>query len=357
MNNKQLLSTLIILGTLLFWSCADSNTGEEITLDGKSLLILNEGSMGMNDATLARYNLKEEELIKDYFNLVNKIGLGDVANDMIQYGSKIYIVVSKSGTIEVIEAATGKSIRQIAMKTTGMQSKEPRRLVAHGGKIYVTSFDDTVTRIDTATLTIDGSLQVGMDPEGIIAVGNKLYVANSGGLNWENGYDKTVSVINIASFTEEQKIEVGTNPGIVQADSQGDVYLSVTGNYFDEPGAFKMIRSGSNTVETINGIEAPQRFVISSNIAYIITGSYGEPYKLVVYDCLQETIIKQNFISDGTEIHIINNVSVDSSNGDVFITSTDFINPGDFYCFDKTGKMKYHLSAIGINPSIVLIQE
>src|SRR5690606_30307313 len=144
--------------------------------------------------------------------------------------------------------------------TTGMQSKEPRRLVAHGGKIYVTSFDDTVTRIDTATLTIDGSLQVGMDPEGIIAVGNKLYVANSGGLNWENGYDKTVSVINIASFTEEQKIEVGTNPGIVQADSQGDVYLSVTGNYFDEPGAFKMIRSGSNTVETINGIEAPQRF-------------------------------------------------------------------------------------------------
>lgn len=135
MNKKQFLFSMILLGALLLWSCTDdNNTGEEITHEGKSLLILNEGSMGMNDATLARYNLNEQELIKDYFNLINKDGLGDVANDMLQYGSKIYIVVSKSGTIEVIEAATGKSIRQIAMKTTGMQSKEPRRIVAHGGK-------------------------------------------------------------------------------------------------------------------------------------------------------------------------------------------------------------------------------
>lgn len=206
-------------------------------------------------------------------------------------------------------------------------------------------------------MSIDGSLAVGMDPEGIIVAGNKLYVANSGGLNWENGYDNTVSVINIASFTEEKKIVVGTNPGMIQTDSQGDVYLSIIGNYFDEPGTFKMIRSGNNSVETIDGIAAPQRFVISDNKAYIITGSYGEPYNLLVYDCLQDKIIKQNFISDGTEIPIIYNVSVDPVNGDVFLTSTDFINPGDLYCFDKEGKLKYQLPAIGINPSVVLINE
>lgn len=38
----------------------------------------------------------------------------------------------------------------------------------HIGKgVYVTSYDDTVTRIDTATLAIDGSVEVGRDPDGI----------------------------------------------------------------------------------------------------------------------------------------------------------------------------------------------
>jgi YVTN family beta-propeller protein len=357
MNKNQLFYYMILLTGLLLWSCTDDdNPAEETPGKGKALLILNEGSMNGNNATLARYDLQEEVMDKTYFNSVNDKGLGDVANDMLQYGTKIYIAVNMSGTIEVLESATGRSIRQIAMKTTGGQSKEPRRLAAYGGKVYVTSFDDTVTRIDTLSLTIDGSVTVGMDPEGIAIRNNWIYVANSGGLNWENGYDNTLSVIDLASFTEEKKITVGTNPNTVQVDSQGDIYLSVTGNYGDEPAAFKVIRSGSSTAETISGIEAPQKFVISDNKAYIISGAYQQPYKLVVYDCLEEEIIADSFISDGTEIAIIYNVSVDPLTGDLFLTSTDYVNPGDLYWFDQSGKLKKRLSAVGINPSVVLVQ-
>lgn len=357
MNKNRLFYYITLSAALLLWGCADNNNpAEETPANSKALLILNEGSRGQNNATLARYDLQEETIITEYFKLVNKRKLGDVANDMLQYGSKIYIAVSISGTLEVLEAATGRSLREIEMKKVGGQSKEPRRLAAHGGKVYVTSFDDTVTRIDTVTLAIDGSVEVGMDPEGIAIKNNKIYVANSGGLNWENGYDNTLSVIDLPSFTEEKKIVVGTNPGAVQTDSQGDIYLSVTGNYGDEPGAFKIIRSGSNTVETVEGITSPQKFVISDNKAYIISGSYGVPNSIVVYDCLEERVIANSFISDGTEIPIMNNVTVDPVNGDLFVASTDYIHPGDLYCFDKTGKMKFKLSAIGINPSVVVWQ-
>jgi YVTN family beta-propeller protein len=357
MNKNRLFYYMILLAGLLLWSCDDNdNPGEEIPGEGKALLILNEGSMGGNNATLARYDLQAEVIDKTYFNSVNEKGLGDVANDMIQYGSKIYIAVNMSGTIEVLESATGRSIRQIAMKTTGGQSKEPRRLAAYGGKVYVTSFDDTVTRIDTLLLTIDGSVTVGMDPEGIAIRDNKIYVANSGGLNWDNGYDNTLSVIDLTTFSEEKKIEVGTNPNAVQADSQGDIYLSVTGNYGDEPAAFKVIHAGSSTAETIAGIGSPQKFVISNNRAYIISGAYQEPYRLVVYDCLEEKIITDNFISDGTGIAIMYNVSVDPLTGDLFVTSTDYVHPGDLYWFDQSGKLKKQLSAVGINPSVVLVQ-
>jgi YVTN family beta-propeller protein len=195
-----------------------------------------------------------------------------------------------------------------------------------------------------------------MDPEGIAIKNNKIYVANSGGLNWANGYDNTLSVIDLTTFTEEKKIEVGTNPNAVQVDSQGDIYLSVSGNYGDKPAAFRVIHAGGSTAETIAGIGSPQKFVISNNRAYIISGAYQEPYRLVVYDCLEEKIIADNFISDGTEIAIMYNVSLDPLTGDLFITSTDYVHPGELYWFDQSGKLKKRLSAVGINPSVVLVQ-
>src|SRR5690554_5422084 len=118
MNKNRLFYYITLSAALLLWGCADNNNPAEETPDNsKALLILNEGSREGNNATLARYDLQEETIIKEYFNLVNKDGLGDVANDMVQHGSKIYIAVTNSGTVEVIDAASGISIQQIIMKT------------------------------------------------------------------------------------------------------------------------------------------------------------------------------------------------------------------------------------------------
>lgn len=362
MNQKKLFFYLSLLAALFITACSDTEEPTEIDLprEAKTLLILNEGSWGQNNSTLARYDLETGDLDPDYFRSVNQRGLGDVGNDMIQYGTKIYIAVNGSSTIEVVEAATGKSIRQIPMETESGQAKQPRRVAAYDGKIYVTSFDDTVTRIDTASLVIDGSVTVGQDPEGIAVKGGKIYVANSGGLNWANGYDNTLSVIDVITFTEEKKIEVGTNPGTVHADSQGDVYVAVTGNYANIPGALKRIDAATGEVTTVEGIEAPGKFVIFDNRAYIISGPAGEANRVIVYDCLNEKIITENFFTDGSEIQIMYNISVDALSGDLFITETDYITPGKLHCFDKNGLRKFTLyalsnnSVIGMNPSVVI---
>lgn len=360
MKMKKELIYLISLTVTLLAGCADiDHPGEDddnTPKEARTLLLLNEGSMGHNNSSLVKYDLSEKELVKDYFLTVNKRGLGDVGNDMLQYGAKIYIVVNKSSTIEVVDATTGLSITQIDMKTAGGEAKEPRRIASYGDKVYVTSFDDTVTRIDTATLAIDGSVTVGQDPEGIAIRDNKIYVANSGGLNWENNYDNTVSIIDVITFKEEKKIEIGVNPGTVQFDSEGDLYVTITGNYDDIQPAFKKITAGSDEVVTVPGIDAPGKFVIVDNKAYIINGSYGEPNSVIVYDCLNEKIITDSFISDGTSIEIMNNITVDPFSGDLFIAETDYINPGNLHCFDKNGKLKYSLTAVGLNPSVVVIQ-
>jgi len=358
---KKQLFYLMTITVVLLSGCSDINNpvdnGDNTPKEARTLLLLNEGSMGHNNSSLSKYDLSEKELVKDYFLTVNKRGLGDVGNDMLQYGAKIYVVVNKSSTIEVMDATTGISVRQIAMKTAGGEAKEPRRIAARGGKVYVTSFDDTVTRIDTLTLAIEGSVIVGQDPEGIAIVNNKIYVTNSGGLNWENGYDKTVSIIDVTSFIEEEKIEIGVNPGALQTDSEGDLYVAVSGDYTEaHPSTFRKINTSNGEVTTVPGIDSPFKFVIVDNKAYIINGSYGEPNSVIVYDCLNEKIITDSFISDGTSIEIMNNITVDPFSGDMFIAETDYINPGNLHCFDKNGKLKYSLTAVGLNPSVVVIQ-
>lgn len=366
MNQKKIFFYLSLFAALFITACSDIDNPDDTPdppKEAKALLILSEGSMNGNNSTLARYDLSTSSVDKNYFNTINQRGLGDTGNDMFLYGSKVYIAVSGSSTIEVIAAATGKSIRQIDMKMEDGTGKQPRQIAAHDGKVYVTSFDDTVTRIDTASLQVDGSVEVGLDPDGIVIKNNKIYTANSGGLSYlgEYDYDNTVSVIDIATFTEEKRIEVGTNPINLQADSQGDIYVSIAGNYlsYDPENyvapAFKRINPSNGNVETIEEVESPDRFVIADNKAYIISGSYGVPYKVLVYDCLEEKLVSENFVTDGTELGTIYGVAVDDYSGDLYIMETDYVSPGTVYCFDKAGKLRYSIPAVGLNPRAIAI--
>ncbi|MEA4918270.1 DUF5074 domain-containing protein [Proteiniphilum sp.] len=350
MNRKKLFLYMLLLATLFISACSDDdNPIDDGIRSTKALLILSEGKWNENNSTLSRYDLVEKKLDKDYFLTVNKRGLGDTGNDMIQYGSKIYVVVNVSSTIEVLDAATGKSIRQIDMKKEDGKAKEPRQVVSHKGKVYVTSYDQTVTRIDTVSLAIDGSVKVGMNPEDIIIKNNKLYVANSG-----FSYDNTVSVIDIESFKEEKKIEVGSNPVNLGVDSQGDVYIALMGTYGDNPEApsFKRIDSKTEEVKTIGTVKSPGRFVIYNNKAYIINGT---DKTVTVYDCLEEKVESDNFIKDDTKITSFPySIAVDEKSGEFFISETDYVTPGTVYCFNKEGKLQYRISSVGINPTAVI---
>lgn len=79
----------------------------------------------------------------------------NTANDIALYGSKLYIVVNVSSTIEVIDFQTGISIKQIPMFTDNGSSRQPRHIAFYENKAYVCSFDGTVARIDTTSLQIE----------------------------------------------------------------------------------------------------------------------------------------------------------------------------------------------------------
>ena len=345
---------------LFLTSCDDMDDKQKPAIntgiaEPTQLYILSEGLFNFNNSTLASYDLNSKTLVNDFFLSANKRGLGDTANDLGIYGSKMYVVVNVSSQVEVLDVKTGRSLAQIAMINEKGVAREPRYVEFYGGKAYVCSFDGTLAKIDTTSLKIEAFVQCGKNPDGLCVANNKIYVSNSGGLNFPN-YDNTVSVIDIDTFTEKKKITVASNPGKIHADSGGDVYVVTRGDYDSIPYRLLRINSTSDRLEeTFNNIQS-LNFNIHNDTAYI----YNFDFKtqrcwIKVFDCKTEKIISENFITDGTEISTPYGVDINPFNGDVYLTDAkNYTVWGDVLCFNRHGKLKFRINDIGLNPNKVV---
>jgi YVTN family beta-propeller protein len=272
---------------------------------------------------------------------------------MLIYGGKLYVVVSNSSYIRVLDLETRQSLGKIVVEDSENTPRKPRYLAAYGGKIYATcSVDGTVARIDTTSLQIDGNLQVGSRPEGIAAsaYNAKLYVANSG-----YGTEKTVSVIDIATFTEDRRIEVGLNPNIVRAGETNAVYLSYQGNFGDIPGGFQRIDLSDHTVTTLGTYPKADFTCYNGSIYYYdVTYNPADMSTELSYGKFAETGNSYQYpaplITDNTALTSPFGIAVEPQTKAVYITDAgDYSNPGKVYVFDSQGK-KIHEFTAGIAP-------
>lgn len=273
---------LLLCGTFAFCACQkDRVTSKDSTLDGKTvdvsfistsaqkLFVLNEGGMGSNNATLDFLRFSDGKYITGAFKKMNPeiaAGLGDVGNDIAIHGEEAWIVVNNSGIVEVISAYEETEIAAIKVPT-------PRNIAFDNTYAYVTSWAGAyvtygadysvadsknpkgqVYRINLNTKKVEGSVEVGYQPEGIACYNGKLYVANSGGIASQlpptYSYDNTVSVIDAASFKVEKTVEVQVNLKNVYSDGTGNIYVTTLGNYFDVHSGLYMI-TPSATVQHI----------------------------------------------------------------------------------------------------------
>ena len=354
----------------LFVACDDlEDKPTSTTIDGNitetgtaEIYILSEGLFNLNNSSLAKYSFKSNKLVKNYFKDLNKRGLGDTANDIVLYGSKLYIVVNVSSTIEVIDFQTGISIKQIPMFTDNGSSRQPRHIAFYENKAYVCSFDGTVARIDTTSLQIESFTKAGRNPENICVKNKKLYVSNSGGLDYSEGLgvDNTVSVIDIESFTEIKKIEVGPNPGCISPGPDEAVYVATYGsNIADGDFNFVKINSQTDEVERIYNEKVMNFAIDNNNIAYLYNYNYNtEASSIKVLNLRTGETIRENFITDGTKISTPYSINVNPYSGNVYITEAySYTITGDVLCFNTNGQLLFRLNRIGLNPNNVIFSQ
>ncbi|MDR2473297.1 MAG: hypothetical protein LBD53_07045 [Tannerella sp.] len=346
-GSKQFVFAAMI-SVFMLSSCAKEDDPQPQPVETKDYIyVLSEGDYKSNNSSLTLYNVEDSTATTDYFLTQNGRGLGNTAQDIIVYGSKIYISVYGEKRIEVTD------LDAKIIKTIETGNHQPRYLTSYGGKVYATYFDGFVARIDTASYAVE-TTPVGRNPEQMAVANGKLYVANSGGMDYasELGYDKTVSVIDLSQFKEIKKIPVEINPRNMIVDNQNNVYVISIGDYVLTPNTIQKINSSTDAVTKLD-IQASYFTLLGSKL-YLLYSEYDENWQPTItyksYDIQSNTILSDNFIGNVTFSADGYQISSDSESGELYIMVSDNINNGDVYIFDKDLKLKTGFEA-GLNPN------
>lgn len=286
------------------------------------LYVLCEGNMGSNKARLDYINLHTGDYYSNWYGAMNPTQmkeLGDVGNDVQQYGHRLYAVINCSHKVEVMDLQA----RHIAK----IDISNCRYMAFKGDKMYVSAYVGSIAdpdmlgsvyEVDTATLTVTREVKVGHQPDELCVVGNKLFVCNSGGY-LTNRYDSTISVIDLTTFTEIEKIPVGLNPTRICVDAQKHLWVCCQGNYVNAMPSLVIL----DFTHILKRITTPcSNISICGNTAYVIDNeantlrafstidfaeqpqpidikNYEHPYGLLATDEALYITDAKNYVSSG----------------------------------------------------------
>ena len=214
------------------------------------------------------------------------------------------------------------------------------------GKVY---------RINRTSFIAD-EVTVGYQPEGLAVSGTKLYVANSGGYNWQ--HDNRISVIDLATFKVEQQMELPeTNLNGLFAVA-GKLWVNTYGESTwtqDEGGEWIQSVSApmslsavstSGEIQTVAGVHA-DKMVRAGSYIYAI-GNDAEMsggYDLCLYkvNTSNVSVVSTTHFasSDLSRIGYPYGIDVNLENGDIYICDASFTAGSKLHCFDSSLKWKW----------------
>jgi len=334
---------------------------EDLTYKG--FYLLNQGNMGSNKSTLDYFDYKAGSYVKNIYAYRNPDvvqELGDVGNDIEIYDDKIFAVINCSNLVEVMDINTAKHIKQIAIPNC-------RYITFKNAYAYVSSYAGPVkldpnarlgyvAKIDLNTLEITDTCVVGYQPEQMVIVNNKLYVANSGGYRFPD-YDNTVSVIDLNTFKEIKKIDVAINLHGMKLMVNGDIYVSSRGDYNNIPSQTYIIHTNTDEVEEFPEPLPNSSMAIYKNLLYVIGNNMTQEdsFSYTIVNTDTKKIISENFISDSSDsiITVPYAIAINPETGYIYITDAkDYVSPGTIYCYNNEGKLQWNTTTGDIPSNI-----
>lgn len=250
------------------WDYGDGQ--EDFDVRGPGLFICNEGNFQYGNASLSFYDPAANQVSNEVFFRANGMKLGDVAQSMAIYGDRGWIVVNNSHVVFAIDVDTFREVGRIEnlpspryihfispekayvtqlwdnrifivnperYEITGciqvpgmtMESGSTEQMVGYGRYVYCNcwSYQNRIIKIDTATDSVVGSLEVGIQPTSLVLDKfGKLWTITDGGYEGSPyGYEAPSLVrMDAETFTVEKRFtfRLGEAPSELQTNGARD---------------------------------------------------------------------------------------------------------------------------------------
>ena len=338
------------------------------------LFVLNEGAFP-GASTLDLLDFTHKKYCTDIFAQANPEvvqGLGNTGNDMAIVDGKLWVLLNASNQVAVLHLPDAKLEKMLEVDS-------PRFIVSEGQYVYITSYAGAVYgseemvpgkvyRIDTGSYETQ-TVEVGYQPEGLAVLGNKLYVANSGGYNWV--HDNRISVINLATFKLEKHIEAPMTNLFQLAASKDKIWVSSYGEsswYQDAEGNWLSTVSAPQSVASMtadgkfttwDAVHASKMSLCGNTLVCIgndteIEGGWDN---CLYFVNTTGTSFQKVHFSDTplAGIGYPYAVLMNEGNGDIYVADGNFTGGSTLYCLDSSLKLKWKMTT-GVGTGHLLLQ-
>lgn len=214
----RFLRSALVFPLLLLVAACDSTDPTPATTE--AVFVGSQGIFSDNSGAVARYDPATGTTTADAV-----ADLGGLVQSLTVYNDRLYVLLNFDdsfttgrGRIDVVDLRTNERVQQIAVPV-------PRQMTVVGGTAYVTNlYSASVTPVFLASGQTGPPIAVGENPEGIVAVGQRVYVANSG-----FGFSNFLTVIGTETHTEVGRVDVCTGPRALVVDDESEVWVVCTG--------------------------------------------------------------------------------------------------------------------------------
>ncbi|MGB7062230.1 MAG: YncE family protein [Candidatus Zixiibacteriota bacterium] len=262
--------------------------------------------------TLSKINLTTNQVVNDI------VALGEAPNQVIIQGDNAYVVNSLDHNIQIIDLTTENTVGYIII---GGDRNPFHMAFVDSQYAYVTNLmTNTISKVDVINKMVVGEYGVGLTPEGLMVVGDKLYVCCTGfqfyayrsvtGRDWV--FDATHRANDIKAYSyitgkvyvfdlqaEEvvDSISVGMNPQYLDLDPEGELNVMCTGDYFSVFGQIYRIDTNTDTViDSIPTGGSPGVISIGTDgVGYLAAGGWNpNPGEVYTFDSYADTMIRNS---------------------------------------------------------------
>jgi YVTN family beta-propeller protein len=353
-KSDQIIFTICTFGFLSLNACNDK-ANSTAGLYEHGVVITNEGSLNSNTGSVSYYNPNTDSVYNDIFETANNRPLGDIVQSFSVTSDKGFIVVNNSQKVEVVQLNNFKSTGVII-------ASYPRYFISiNNEKGYLTNgaYPGQVLVINTSTLKITDTLSVGNQPEHLLLVGSKVFVANG---NWGN--DSTISVIDAKTDKVLKTIAVGDGASNLTSGSDNVVWILCQGKkVYNTDYTQVILETDSRLVK----MDASNYSILSSRVIGV-KGDACNPYLLAsdktgnIYYVEADGVHKVTGSSSAIEDKLlipwdnssgfaIYGMNVDPKSSNIYLLEPKgFSSAGKFHIYDGTGK-HLHIFDVGIGPN------